>query len=197
VGGAPTNNNFVSADYDRETGLVGDGSTKYLDSNRADNADPQNSAHLSVYVSTADTAGANTYRAYAGAGNNLNSFRVLYRYNAFAGAGGLSSVSAYNRGGFSRLDIAGKDSTGFIATNRASSAEFTGRAAQTNAGPLSNTSSAASSINVVIFAENANGLVSSRSNARLSFYSIGESLDLAALDTRVSNLITAIGAAIP
>jgi len=35
------------------------------------------------------------------------------------------------------------------------------------------------------------------SDARLAFYSIGESLDLAALDTRVSNLITAIGAAIP
>jgi hypothetical protein len=35
------------------------------------------------------------------------------------------------------------------------------------------------------------------SNARLAFYSIGESLDLAALDTRVSALITAIGAAIP
>jgi len=28
-------------------------------------------------------------------------------------------------------------------------------------------------------------------------YSIGESLDLALLDTRVSNLMTAIGAAIP
>jgi hypothetical protein len=34
-------------------------------------------------------------------------------------------------------------------------------------------------------------------DARLAFYSIGEALDLAALDTRVSNLITAIGAAIP
>ena len=34
------------------------------------------------------------------------------------------------------------------------------------------------------------------SDARIAFYSIGESLDLAALDTRVSALITAIGAAI-
>jgi hypothetical protein len=37
----------------------------------------------------------------------------------------------------------------------------------------------------------------SKTDARLSFYSIGESLDLAKLDTRVSNLMTAIGAAIP
>jgi hypothetical protein len=35
--------NFVDGDYNRKTGLVGDGSTKYLDSNRNNNADPQNS----------------------------------------------------------------------------------------------------------------------------------------------------------
>jgi hypothetical protein len=54
-GTAPTNFNFVSGDYNRKTGLVGDGSTKYLDSNRAGNADPQNSFHLSTYSTTATT----------------------------------------------------------------------------------------------------------------------------------------------
>ena len=34
-------------------------------------------------------------------------------------------------------------------------------------------------------------------NARISFYSIGESLDLAALDSRVSTLMTSINSAIP
>jgi hypothetical protein len=34
VGTAPTSFNFVDGDYNRKTGLVGDGSTKYLDSNR-------------------------------------------------------------------------------------------------------------------------------------------------------------------
>ena len=52
VGTVPTNFNFVSGDYNRETGLVGDGSTKYLDSNRANNADPQNSNHNTCWVST-------------------------------------------------------------------------------------------------------------------------------------------------
>ena len=52
-GAAPTNFNFVSGDYDRETGLVGDGSTKYLDSNRNNNADPQNNNHICLSVSTA------------------------------------------------------------------------------------------------------------------------------------------------
>jgi hypothetical protein len=36
LGTAPTNNNFVDADYNRETGLVGNGSTKYLDSKATD-----------------------------------------------------------------------------------------------------------------------------------------------------------------
>jgi hypothetical protein len=36
AGAAPTNvGPFVSGDYNRKTGLVGDGSTKYLNSNRA------------------------------------------------------------------------------------------------------------------------------------------------------------------
>jgi hypothetical protein len=34
-------------------------------------------------------------------------------------------------------------------------------------------------------------------NARLAFYSIGESLDLALLDARVTDLINAFAAAIP
>ena len=48
VGTAPANNGFIGigTDYVRKTGLVGDGSTKYLDSNRNNNADPQNSKHL-------------------------------------------------------------------------------------------------------------------------------------------------------
>jgi hypothetical protein len=40
-------------------------------------------------------------------------------------------------------------------------------------------------------------LTGGKSAARLAFYSIGESIDLAKLDTRVSALITAFGAAIP
>jgi hypothetical protein len=51
VGTAPTNFDglFDSGDYNRKTGLIGDGSTKSLDSNRNNNADPQNSKHVSAY----------------------------------------------------------------------------------------------------------------------------------------------------
>jgi hypothetical protein len=49
VGSAPTNFNFISGDYNRTTGLVGDGATKYLNSNRNNNADPQSDARLAFY----------------------------------------------------------------------------------------------------------------------------------------------------
>jgi hypothetical protein len=41
------------------------------------------------------------------------------------------------------------------------------------------------------------GLAEGKSVARLAFYSIGESLDLALLDARVTDLINAFAAAIP
>jgi hypothetical protein len=55
VGAAPTNNNFVDADYNRETGLKGNGSTKYLDSGRANNDDPQDDNHNSAFITQSST----------------------------------------------------------------------------------------------------------------------------------------------
>ena len=51
VGAAPTNvGPFIADDYNRKTGLKGNAAAKYLDSNRANNADLQNNHHLSVYA---------------------------------------------------------------------------------------------------------------------------------------------------
>jgi hypothetical protein len=48
-----------------------------------------------------------------------------------------------------------------------------------------------------VFARNTNGTPEFYGDPRLTFYSIGESLNLALLDARVSALITAFGVAIP
>jgi hypothetical protein len=72
VGTAPTNFNFVSSDYNRKTGLVGNGSTKYLNSNRNNNADPQNSHHLAVFASTAVTDASR----YMGSGSSTGSSTI-------------------------------------------------------------------------------------------------------------------------
>jgi len=188
VGTAPTNNNFVAGDYDRETGLVGDGSTKYLDSNRADNADPQNDAHAFVHVITADTrfntGSAGSYIGSANAGFASRRsigpyFNSLYLSNrsgaASSGAGSLTGGMGTSRSSSTGYDIL-KDNT--LTTRTVSSVS-----------PGSQT--------ILIFADNANGTVQTRSDARIAFYSIGESLDLDLLRARVTALIAAIGAAIP
>jgi hypothetical protein len=50
---------------------------------------------------------------------------------------------------------------------------------------------------VYVFGRNASNALNAPTSGRLQFYWIGESLDLAALDTRVTDLINAIGVAIP
>jgi hypothetical protein len=180
-GTAPTSFNFVDGDYNRKTGLVGDGSTKYLDSNRNNNADPQNSKHLAVWISTHHTR--NQLRADIGMGGPNNGSSQLatsttarfYRIN-FTSDPGVSDVST---------------ATGFWGASRASSSSIFGRHAGATI-TINNTSATPLASNVRVFDRSQNP-----SDARLAFYSIGESVDLALLDTRVTNLINAIGAAIP
>ena len=182
-GVAPTNNNFVAGDYDRETGLKGDGSTKYLDSNRNNNTDPQNSHHLAVYQTT---------------GHTRDATRCVIGSDVGTGASHLITTQSPNlrffRTRHTDINTSLSDNTsilGLWGTARNSSAGYVGRYNSTNYDFI-DTSSPPINAAIQVFARNA----ASFSDARLAFYSIGESLDLALLDTRVSNLITAIGGAI-
>jgi hypothetical protein len=184
VGTAPTNvGPFVSGDYNRETGLAGNGSTKYLNSNRLSSADPQDSFHLSVSVSTAASSGTQMYIA-----GQTTAPNDIYR----------SGVSLIVRSRtISATTYASQGSaTGFIGHSRAVAASFTSRlGGATQSNSLSSSSSTGA--NIFVFARNNNGSLSLPTDARLAFYSIGESLDLALLDTRVTTLINAFTAAIP
>jgi hypothetical protein len=189
VGTAPTNNNFVSGDYNRKTGLVGDGTTKYLDSNRPCNSDPQNNHHLSVYCSAVPTVGSfpaligSTFYGETGATqlyrrrNATNRWEVQHRNST------SQSVNAFNDNIPCFFGAARNiSSTVNIRANNAS-------------GTASITSEAPSSTTTKVFAFGQT--VSSFADARLAFYSIGESLNLALLDDRVTTLINAFAAAIP
>ena len=197
VGTAPTNNNFVSGDYDRETGLVGNGSTKYLNSNRNNNADPQDDKHMSVYLGAALSANSLTNRVHIGVAN-------------LAGATGSSVIatdpisvttdSARRRINGATAAVIGSSAglaAGFHGANRSVSTDIVSRVSGSNTTTAS-TSETPQNLNLHIFARNlgANG-IDSYSTARLSFYSIGESLNLALLDTRVGTLMTDLAAAIP
>jgi hypothetical protein len=183
VGSAPTNvgGNFVSGDYDRKTGLIGDGSTKYLDSNRNNNADPQDNSHLSIYRTDASDSGTQIIAGSA----NVSGRRVILSI-------GTINVRIGERSTNSSTPAIATNQTGFIGGSRSSSASYTIRGNGSNRTETKTSESPASS-NVAIFALPSGA---NHTPSRLSFYSIGEALDLANLDTRVSTLMTDLDAAI-
>ena len=185
VGAAPTNVGglFVSGDYNRKTGLVGNGSTKYLNSNRNNNADPQNSKHLSVYISTLASITSHYISGRATA--------------AFAGSSQLLKQGSNNRvfmnGTLNAVEAT--QAAGFFGGSRPSSALIENRTGGATT-QTADTSSTPANANVLVFAVDSSG-ITLHSDARLAFYSIGESLDLALLDARVTTLVNAFAAAIP
>ena len=173
VGPTPTNNNFVAGDYNRKTGLVGDGSTKYLDSNRNNNADPQNNQHNAVWASSVATG-------LAIASNPVSAIG--------ASGFGLGARKSRNAAAVSGISM----QIGLCGISRSASADYNYRVGGANnlSVQVSQTPSAGS---LIILGDGAGAY----GNHRLAFYSIGESLDLALLDARVTTLINAFAAAIP
>jgi hypothetical protein len=188
VGTAPTSFNFVDGDYNRKTGLVGDGSTKYLDSNRNNNADPQNNRHAAVFSTSADTR-RNFARYLAAGDSSLGDTYLVGGNQPSALSLNVACLSANNT--LSVPDTA----IGFFGVSRANSSLFSARASEANTS-ITFLSRSPRSENYSIYGRPADSTIR-YVNARLAFYSIGEFLDLALLDARVTDLINAFGAAIP
>jgi hypothetical protein len=192
-GSAPTNNGpFVSGDYARggaTPGLLGNGTSKYLDSNRTSDADPQDNHHAAVWATAVHTGAA--AGCYIGAGGSIlgalnilrgasNGVLTTRSRNSVAATSGASSGSA----------------TGLLGISRSASASYTVRYSNTDE-TASIASQTPTNGEIYVLARESSAAINIPCNGRVAFYSIGESLDLALLDTRLSTLITAIGAAIP
>ena len=153
--------------YNRETGLQGNGTDNYINSGRNNNADPQDSNHNAVAVPS------------VGAGPFLGVVDTI--------ANGANSIGTTNIRNRSVIAVSTPSTAiGFCGVSRSSSASFLFR----NAGgttPITSASETPQSSNIVI-----NRASSNYGTHRLSFYSIGESLDLALLDTRVTRLMNLI-----
>jgi len=182
VGAAPSSFNFVDADYNRETGLAGNGSTKYLNSNRNNTDDPQNNQHVAVYMSS---FGAGNW---AGGGGSFNASGAV-------NFSGVSSSSFFTRSRNSLADSISLTVSGLVGMSRPSADTYTVRSGG-GSSTVSRTSQSATSGNFAMFAR-VPGTASDLFAGRLAFYSIGESLNLALLDARVTDLINALAAAIP
>ena len=175
-GTAPTNSGFLDADLDRGIGLKGNGSSKYLDSNRAHNADLQNDRHISVFVANKSSNnselagslfGSTGWTRLINAGQtseDLFFFGLAAQYNVSAS---LSTSGKADFVGASRSDASS------ITVSLGAALQTTSQASQTpNAG------------NYQVFRAGGN-----EADNTLSWYSIGSATDLALLNARVSTLM--------
>jgi hypothetical protein len=185
VGTAPTNFNFVSADYNRKTGLIGNGTSKYLNTNRANNLDAQTSKHIALYVSEQDSLTSSRYYLSNGAGSSQCN---LYK-------NGTQRFARVNSGSATASTGSLPVSSTFWGASRGSSTNFIERISGVS-NTITNTATTSSVGVHALFSRDATGAVVA-SNSRLSFYTLGSNLNLALLDTRVTNLMTALAAAIP
>jgi hypothetical protein len=192
AGTAPTNNNFIPDDYNRETGLVGNGSTKYLDSSRNQISDPQDNMHLSVYVTTNSGSGvllgARAESTFGFGDSHLGivdavDFPFRSRNDAF---------TATERG--TRGTTA---STGLLAVARQLGSSCISRVSGSNETiNIGSTTALSGEYGVFARIRTVTSTVDAYTASRIAFYSIGEALGLEALDDAVSTLVTAIGAAV-
>lgn len=186
VGPAPTNVGFVAGDYNRKTGLKGNGTSKYLNSNRSENADPLSNTHWAVFP----TEKALINSAYIGTEYAPNT--------SLSGCYRASTSPERNYIRIRNINQPGEPITGDINTNqilgasRSSSASYQVRFSNSTQ-TVTATELAPKAATYRIFAEVTVGF----SVARISFYSIGEFLDLALLDARLTTLMNALLTAIP
>ena len=183
-GPAPTNFNslFTNNDYNRETGLKGNGSSKFLNTNFAASSLPQDNFHFSLHISSlssigaqrtymADTGGRNMYRPISN--NTLTQFNINASFGAAQGD----------------LDMA--SSTGFCGLSRDNASDFTIRIGSRNR-VVSVSSVGGDGGTMRIFGRNGNNTMGEFSDGRIAFYSIGEQVNLKALNDCVDSLLRKI-----
>ena len=192
AGTAPTNFSFVSGDYDRKTGLVGDGSTKYLDSNRANNADPESNVHIGYYATTLVANGTTAYLIGSSAASANDALHI-----ASTSSTNPNSHIFRCRQDSSSTGVVANQQAGLAALNRNNSSSYTFRNGGVTTTFSNATAAGTTTFTHYVFGMNQANSLQLPSAARIAFYSIGEALNLALLDARVTTLINAFGAAIP
>ena len=184
VGTAPTNANFVSGDYNRESGLIGNGSTKSLITISNSSLD-RNNNHIFAKITDEDQRTVSA--GLMGTQNGITGSNAIRR----SGSTGLQ----YHSMSATQSQISGTNVRfqGGCGLSRSLSSSFI-RMNNSSQSTISLNSQINANQNISIFSVSN---TSTYTNSRILFYSIGESIDLTALNSRVSTLMTDLAAAIP
>jgi hypothetical protein len=184
VGSSPTGSNLIDGDYDRKTGIKGNTSNKSINTNYAIPSGDQNNAHGAVWCSEVMSPLGNILFGSADGGG----------IGAYPNSANSYVISVNSNGGLTGNITGVGNSTGLIGGSRSNSSNHNWiagiRSGSITIGsdiPLTATVRVLSGVGVPTF----------NSSARVAFYSLGQSLNLSLLNTRVTTLINAFAAAIP
>jgi hypothetical protein len=186
--GGPTSNNFLEADYNRKTGLVGNGSTKWLMTNRNNNADGQNNQSMGVWINSVSTGGG----FYMGAGTIDTGTNQINRRAAPSD----SEIVTRSRTGTAATGITTGTATGLFGISRSASGSYTVRSNATN-NTITQASQTPLDRIVAVYATQGASAPINFADARLQFYWQGSAVNMALLESRINTYLTAIAAAIP
>lgn len=184
-GASTTNVGFTQDDYNRVTGLKGNGSSKYVNTNRNHATEPINDHHLSVYVTDLGTSA--TSKAFIGVGNFQDNGSSLIEHAANGNPVQTNFHSQQNTPNGTNATTR-TPTTGFLGLSRNNSSNFNiinGNLLTTTLTRPSETPMSAS-----IFTHRSNSWNTQYSDARIAFYSIGTNINLTLLKNRVEQLMT-------
>jgi hypothetical protein len=190
VGTAPTNVNFTSGDYNRSTGLKGTAaSNKNLLTNYTVLTSNVNNTHYSVFPTESISLNAELIGGQAGSVSN----GLLGIYVDTSDTGNY--FSCWNNGNYLGPLVRVNKLAG---ASRSTSSSFNARGNGSTQVLIQPSVSVPQNLGMRVFTRDIAGVAQSYSTgARLAFYSIGEALDLALLDARVTTLITSNALVIP
>jgi len=179
-----TNNNFVAGDLDQLTGLLGDASTKYIDTGLIGTDLSQDDASISSYITSADSRIATWFPI----GNSTSG--VAGAMHILAKSGSTIDVRCHSGTKFVVDTVDTRTWTGFNGISRDNSANFDWDI-NGSSGTIVNSSAAPGNTEAIsVFASSSLFLTS----ARLATYHAGPALDLATLEGLQDTLITEIAA---
>lgn len=188
-GSAPTSYNFVSGDYIRFGGLRGNGSTKYIDSGRAnDAAGTQDDFHMAYYASIYRNS-ASSAEVKIGCGLTSATGSTSFR-TATSNVPRVSNRRCRNTTGDSY--VTDEPYARFVGMSRDNASNFIGTTDETNP-TLTRASQSPAAGNIYVFATNNGGTATEYdSQSRIMFYSIGTATTLTSIRDRLFTFIDSI-----
>ena len=176
LAGTVTNNNFVAADYNYLTGLMGNAGNKYLITGYANNSN----ASKHMYVCATSMPTKTTAMFFMGSGNTSGDGRIEMPTGVGSGISmGLSCTTTNYTNTLSATNGFGMNHNSSTTTIPYINGNLT---------TITGTAPTQTTANYGVFCGNTAGA----SDARIAFYSLGASASIPIIDTCVKTLLTAL-----